>query len=246
MNPELQRTVRRLLGVGYLSTAVICGVVWVLLYLLSRLGDTPQGSPPPPEWTSVAVVPAVAVVSLLALGILLLLRKQARWNLLAPTAGVVFAIIGFLTPRPGELAMYETALAWTLWLALLPALIIAVSRAISTKSDFAMLDTPEQPPAQRSAQLIRVVALQLAHPDVAVAHGYVVVLKAERQLRRVRGVGSHLAMRHAPDDLLVVVYDDAVEDDGDVSGLHQLVALELRRLPDDVVDVPVARLARWG
>jgi hypothetical protein len=140
MNPELQRTVRRVLGAGYLSTAVICGVVWVLLYLLSRLGGTPQGGPPPPEWTSVAALPSVAVVSLLALGILLLLRKQARWSLLPPTAGVVVAIIGFLLPRPGELAIYEKALAWTLWLALLPGLIIAVSRAISTKSDFAMLD----------------------------------------------------------------------------------------------------------
>ena len=70
------------------------------------------------------------------------------------------------------------------------------------------------------------------------------VLQHERLLRRMRSVVRDLSVHHRPHRRLVVVDQNAVPKHREIGRLNILLAIEFRRLKDDVVGLPFARFAR--
>src|SRR5690606_7881323 len=105
---------------------------------------------------------------------------------------------------------------------------------------------PATAPAPRAlpGRAARPAFLQLAHPDIAEADLGVVVLQVDRGAA-VWCVRRRTAVFGGAGDDRVVLDQNAVVQHGDARGRKQSSAFgEARRLPDDVIDLPLARRAR--
>src|SRR5215208_897396 len=96
-----------------------------------------------------------------------------------------------------------------------------------------------------SSRSPRIPDLQPPDPDIAIPHGISVVLQPQRFLRRVRNVKCRAVVVGDPVDLDVVLYQNTVVQHGHARTVNDLsLFVELRRVKDDVVGLPLARPSR--